>query len=1448
RSIPRPPSPRGAAFALFSTAAPRSFASSSSSSSSDERPPLPQSFARDPLLRGSRVLIANRGEISIRVARAARSLGATSVAVCAPEDRRSPHASFADEVVVLDRGNTAIAPYLDVEGLTRAAADGGADLVHPAAAERRPSAIVVSRRVAGLRFGKTTAAGRRRCERLDSQRAAEISIAGSFESRELSRAAATYRLVRTVRMAGVASLLRDGDGGDGRIEPFASRASKICEDEVDFDEARVAGNSPAIQISASLDTRPGYGFLSESAPFARSLADAGVVWVGPPPDVLQLFGDKIRARQLAVERGVPVVRGSGNLNSGEECRRALESGEVRLPAIMKAAYGGGGRGMRSGGRAKPGAVAGLGEERTPSERGANRRSRFDSPAPTRPARPDASIRRAPNAACERCRRRDGRTSHAVFAPDFGPRLRPPRLVSTRRRFELKARPRLSLTSAAKTGIVRDASQATSAFDSCRREARTAFGRDEVFLEEFWEDSKHLEVQILADGTKGAGAAVHLFERDCTVQHRHQKVIELAPARDIHPELRARLVECAVALARGCDYKGAGTVEFLVRGDLEKADAEFVFMEVNPRVQVEHTVTEEATGIDIVQAQLLIAGGRTLEDLGLTQDNIGLRQHSVQARITMMPGKGEVLEKYEEPSGDGVRCDTAGWYAGFAPNQMYDPLVGKLICSAEGVTPESFEKARKLMLRSLEGFNIEGVANNIDAVERIMTHPEFLANKVNTSFLADNPELLDPSKAKKGPPTTEHGSAKRLYSEERIRYELMPPMTGNILEVKKKAGDEVDVGEVVVVLSAMKIETEMVSPVKGVVSEINCKAGEQVSGNTIVAVLEGHEEIVVDATAGPSAPISSRGTEKRDGSLGVQLSDPSMDVWSGSDDFAPQHNLNDSGTALPIIRSIPEPQLNDGKAQERRRRNVALKEELSSKLEKVRLGGGKKAVEKHLGRGKMLPRDRIAAIIDPGSAFLEIGALAGGDGLYSSEGIEDLPAGGVVAGIGIVHGREVMIVANDATTKGGTYFPITVKKHLRAQQIAAENRLPCIYLVDSGGAYLRRQADVFPDRDHFGRIFFNQANMSAAGVPQLAVVLGSCTAGGAYVPAMSDETVIVNKNGTIFLAGPPLVKAATQEVVSAEDLGGAEVHTSISGVADHFAKDEPSALTKVRQIVGALPPDPQLLSTIPRNTSSFVEEPLYPLSDLLSIIPEDNRIPVDVRQILARVLDGSRFHEFKERFGKSMVCGFGKIHGLPVGVVANNGILFSSSSLKATHFIQLCVQRKVPILFVQNITGFMVGKEAENNGIAKDGAKLVTAVSCAPVPKITLIVGGSHGAGNYGMCGRAYDPRFLFTWPNSRISVMGGPQAAGVISTVKSDQIENETGTPLSPEEIAEIEAPLLEKYKREGSPYFATARLWDDGVIQVEDTRKVMGQALRVVSKNIDKDRHKRSTYGVFRT
>ncbi|KAL7510589.1 hypothetical protein ACHAXN_007523 [Cyclotella atomus] len=1149
---------------------------------------LPQSFTHDTLLTNKKVLIANRGEISLRIQRACRALGAKSVAVCAEQDLDSPHVSGADEYVVVG-GEGAIGPYLNIEGLTSVSVERGVDLVHP-----------------------------------------------------------------------------------------------------------------------------GYGFLSESAQFAQSLVDNSVGWVGPPPSVLELFGDKIQARALAQSSNVPVVRGSGNLSSGDDVMRILEEGKVGLPAIMKAAYGGGGRGMR---------------------------------------------------------------------------------------------------------IVRSLSDALPSFNSCQREALTAFGRDEVFLEEFWENTKHLEVQILADGQ---GGVVHLYERDCTVQHRHQKVIELAPARDIHPELRQRLVDCAVTLAKQCNYKGAGTVEFLVRGELSNPDTEFVFMEVNPRVQVEHTVTEEATGVDIVQAQLLIAGGRTLDELGLTQDNICLRQHSLQARITMMPGKGEILDFYQEPNGEGVRCDSAGWFTGFKPNQMYDPLVGKLICSSE-----VFDDAREKTMQALDDFRIDGIANNIDAVKRILTHEKFLANQVNTSFLADNPGILDPSKAPKKQ-NIDHGSAKRVYSEEKIRFELTPPMTGNILEVRKKVGDEVDVGEAVVVLSAMKIETEMVSPVKGIVTEINCIAGEQVSGDHVVAILEGHEEMKIDAEISSVSGIVSY-----TGSGGVQLSDPSMNVWADSDDFVPQHNTNDGFLAVQAIGSLPDAQLQDSKAQKRKKTNKSLKDELAKKLLSVKLGGGESAVAKHRERGKLLPRERIAKIIDPGSAFLEIGTLAGGDELYKADDGKkiDLPSGGVVAGIGLIHGREVMIVANDATVKGGCYFPITVKKHLRAQQIATENRLPCIYLVDSGGAFLPMQAEVFPDREHFGRIFFNQARMSAAGIPQLAVVLGSCTAGGAYVPAMCDESVIVHKNGTIFLAGPPLVKAATQEVVSAEELGGANVHTSISGVADHFAQDEPAALKKVRQIVGALPRDPQLKSTVPRNNSSFVEEPLYPLSDLLSIIPEDNRIPFDVRQILARVVDGSRFHEFKERFAKSMVCGYAKIHGLPVGIVANNGILFSDSSHKAAQFIQLCGQRRIPILFVQNITGFMVGKDAENKGIAKDGAKLVNAVSCVPVPKITLLVGGSHGAGNYGMCGRAYDPRFLFTWPNSRISVMGGPQAASVLSTVGAGNTEED----------------IIAKYEKEGSPYYASARLWDDGVIQIEDTRKVLGQALRVVSKEFDDGSFSESTYGVFR-
>ena len=479
-----------------------------------------------------------------------------------------------------------------------------------------------------------------------------------------------------------------------------------------------------------------------------------------------------------------------------------------------------------------------------------------------------------------------------------------------------------------------------------------------------------------------------------------------------------------------------------------------------------------------------------------------------------------------------------------------------------------------------------------------------------------------------------------------------------------------------------------------------------------------------------------------------------------------------------------------------------------------MGGNEKTRERHVKRGKLLPRDRVLALLDPGSPFLELSPLAA-FGMYG----DDIHGAGIITGIGRVAGREVVIVCNDSTIKGGTYYPMTVKKHLRAQEIARENRLPCVYLVDSGGANLPHQTDVFPDRDHFGRIFYNQANMSSQGIAQIAVVMGSCTAGGAYVPAMSDETIIVKGQGTIFLGGPPLVKAATGEIVTAEDLGGADVHTRLSGVADHFAADDRHALSTARKIVGNL-------NTTKNVDIALVEprEPKLSAADLDGLVPTDLKKQYDVRDIIARLVDGSEFHEFKARFGTTLVTGFAHIHGMPVGILGNNGILFSQSAQKGAHFIELCCQRRIPLLFLQNISGFMVGREYETGGIAKDGAKLVTAVACAQVPKITLIVGGSFGAGNYGMCGRAYQPRFLFTWPNARISVMGGEQAASVLATVRRDNIEADGKTWSAAEEEA-FKAPVRNQYEVEGSPYHATARIWDDGIILPSETRRVLALA-----------------------
>ncbi|WP_375544923.1 carboxyl transferase domain-containing protein [Micrococcus terreus] len=537
------------------------------------------------------------------------------------------------------------------------------------------------------------------------------------------------------------------------------------------------------------------------------------------------------------------------------------------------------------------------------------------------------------------------------------------------------------------------------------------------------------------------------------------------------------------------------------------------------------------------------------------------------------------------------------------------------------------------------------------------------------------------------------------------------------------------------------------------------------------------------------------------------------------------------TTLTVLSSTVDPSSDQYRSNDRAQRELA--EDLHRRLETAALGGPESSRDRHVQRGKLLPRDRVRRVLDEGSPFLEIGALAA-HGMYD----DAAPAAGVIAGIGVVRGRLVMVVCNDATVKGGTYFPMTVKKHLRAQEIALENRLPCLYLVDSGGAFLPQQDEVFPDREHFGRIFFNQAQMSAAKIPQISCVMGSCTAGGAYVPAMSDETVIVRNQGTIFLGGPPLVKAAIGEVVTAEELGGGQLHAEVSGVVDHLAEDDDHALEIVRDIVDTLPPTPEAAWAV---TQQYAEPAVDP-EQLYGAVPTDVNASYDVHEVIARLVDGSDFHEFKASYGDTLVTGFASIHGHPVGIVANNGVLFSESAQKGAHFIELCDQRGIPLLFLQNISGFMVGRDAEAGGIARHGAKMVTAVATCRVPKLTVVIGGSFGAGNYSMCGRAYSPRFLWMWPAARISVMGGNQASSVLATVKRDQYDAR-GQSWSAEDEEQFKAPIREQYEHQGNPYYSTARLWDDGIIDPADTRRVLGMALDVVSRAPLPD----TSFGLFR-
>eukprot|EP00931_Biecheleriopsis_adriatica_P049724 TRINITY_DN28770_c0_g4_i1.p1 TRINITY_DN28770_c0_g4~~TRINITY_DN28770_c0_g4_i1.p1 ORF type:complete len:1184 (+),score=242.43 TRINITY_DN28770_c0_g4_i1:24-3554(+) len=1138
-----------------------------------------------------KVLIANRGEIAVRVARACKEEGLRTIGIYTEEDAGSLHVKMVDEAVKVTSSNPGpIAPYLDVDSVVQAAICSGAGAVHP-----------------------------------------------------------------------------------------------------------------------------GYGFLSESADFAAACEAAGITFIGPKAETIALLGDKVRARELAISNEVPVLKGSPVLASWQDARDFLSRTGLKLPIIFKAAFGGGGRGMR---------------------------------------------------------------------------------------------------------LVRQDAELNEAFDRCTSEAKTAFGNGAVFLEEFLDEARHIEVQVLADGR---GGCAHLYERDCSVQLRNQKVVEVAPAR-IHEGLRERILSCAVRLLKNCGYRGVGTVEFMVAGGLNEPEARFVFMEVNPRVQVEHTITEEVTDVDIVKTQLGIAGGASLEDLKLGggQGNAAstLRGFAIQARVSLAPGGGPEVTCYREPAGEGVRVDAA-LYEGCVPSMHYDPLVGKLICFSPGDGDEAFQVCRKCTIAALESYAIEGVNTNKMTLLGILRHEEFIRNEVLLSFMARHGASLAAagSQVPKGP-----GTGVSPPATKQQEMSVASPLEATVVQTCVAEGAKVQEGDVLILLSAMKLETEVRSPAAGTILKVRVTANQTVNSGQELIVLDG---LVAEAeSAGVAAGVLTAGPSRlRSGAAALPADAAS--VWYG-----PAAGVRPCDGPSTTSLRLSRPLLNET-FEKRKLHHGALLSELQQRLAVVHLGGGSQSVEQHRARGKALPRERIEAVLDPGTSFLELSPLAAFD-LYDG----GAHSAGIVTGIGLVHGREVLFVANDATVKGGTYYPMTVKKHLRAQQVAQENNLPCVYLVDSGGAYLPLQDDVFPDRMHFGRIFFNQAQMSKKGLPQVSAVLGSCTAGGAYVPAMSDENIIVKGNGTIFLGGPPLVKASTGEEVTADELGGAEVHTSKSGVADHFAENEPQALSICREVLAHLG-DPS-----PAKTPELEPEaPLLDPEDLLGILPEDNSKALEIRNVIGRIVDGSRLHEFKAKYGATLVCGFAHIHGYPVGIVANNGILFSESAQKGAHFVQLCGQRKIPLLFLQNITGFMVGKAYEHGGIARDGAKMVNAVACVDVPKITVIIAGSHGAGNYGMCGRAYDPRFLFMWPNARISVMGGSQAADVLTTVKQDQLKRQGKPQMAGTQLEEFRRPTLEKYDMEGSPYHSTSRLWDDGIIDPRDTRHVLGRCLRICSRVPGEG----TSYGVFR-
>lgn len=1135
-----------------------------------------------------KVLIANRGEICVRVCKAAKALGLKTVVVYTEQDEGAWHMKNpnVDEAVKLPAGATPIAPYLDIDNYIKICKTVGADCVHP-----------------------------------------------------------------------------------------------------------------------------GYGFLAESVAFVARLKKEGIQFVGPSPECIDMFGDKTAARAFAEKMKVPVLPGSRLCRSVAEAEAFVKEQGTSLhwPLLIKAAFGGGGRGQK---------------------------------------------------------------------------------------------------------VVRTPAKFAESFDACSKEAELGFGDGGCFIEEYLEDVRHIEIQLLGNGK---GQCMTLFERDCSAQLRNQKVIEVAPARDMNPELRRKICDAAIRLGEGCNYANAGTVEFLVKGSLSDPNSRFVFLEMNPRIQVEHTITEQVTGADLVQTQFLIAGGADFADVvkaGKLPKDPEFKGFAFQLRVTATPGGGPLIG-YREPEGPGVRVDS-GIVQGATVSMEYDPLLAKLIV----YSPGDWESCRALAFEKLAQFQIDGPNTNKPLLNGILNHPRFKDHHMYTNFIDANKDELE-------------GKAKAKGLDIGAVAKIQAPFPGQIAEVKVQVGATVEAGDVLATISAMKMLTDIVAPAPGIVREVLVAAEAQVMDDTVIVALEitgAAVEEEVDATPFEASNIGSFNGG------GGSSAGYNTGAWNIAGPSTLQSNT-------PVIRS--KIKTSDKSYKMRRDVNLERVRLLQERLAEVYSAGGEKYVARHRSRGKALARERIQAIIDPGTQFLELMALANyGEKQHSAA---------IITGIGLVHGRECMFIANDATIDGGAFSPLTMRKQDRAQDIALQNLLPTIYLVDGGGANLdpkqiqNLKGLVPAEFVNGGRAFKTQALMSGKNIPQIAAVCGMCTAGAAYIPAMCDESIIVKGNGTVYLGGPPLVKAATGEDANEQDLGGGPMHTSQSGVLDHLADDEPQALSMVRSVA-------EHFNTCTKFAPPGMRQPELPRYDpeeILGIIPEDNKIPFDMHEIIARIVDGSRFHEFKPRFGSTLLCGFAHIEGYPVGILANNGMLFSQSALKGAHFIEVCGQRNIPLIFMHNITGFMIGTEFEKGGITKDGAKMITAVSCVQVPKFSVVCAGSHGAGNYAMCGPAYDPRFTFLWPNAKISVMGGEQMVGTMSYVRAKAAARGGNAAMDFDgtlaQMKEMAKPMIEMFEAKSDAYTSTANLHDDGIIDPRDTRNVLARGLSIAMNAIGNESKFPEKYGVFR-